>query len=247
MVNAMSEKTQATRKLNLVKIRSWHIPYDAMTYGLLKTLNIPLLKIHSDFMDTLEFHAKANGLTLDIKPFSTQLNSKLDELGTIWKSKDGRNCRMDDRRLTFIASPTEFNRKSIAKLETHLHAFFIRWAHKSIASFSESPTRIKLVVDYSFDPRKEPVIPSVDPTPKNDFQIILGFTKIKVTLFDKRIKESQAKGVWAPHTQVEIFTKAGNEWIIVHTATFTDNQIGDVGDMLQALGILFNRRKVNET
>jgi hypothetical protein len=227
--------------LNLVKIKSWYIPGDASTYQVFKKLGIPLLKIHADFLPTVALKMKPAGYRAKAQNFNELRDDFLDRLGTQWKSKAGRNCKLADNQLAFTAEASAANRKAIARVETIIHEFCGRWGFRCVPQFSELPNKLKLVVNLKFDPNLEPVIPNEDTVKDTVHELILGFTKIKLTLMPA------TKQIKTQRTLLEIFTKAGTEWVSLHTSTFTDYEIGDVTQFMHGIGLLFSRRKIKES
>jgi hypothetical protein len=227
-----------------VKIKSWYIPGDSDTYKILRELGIPLLKIHSDFIPTLEIQARPRGIRAKVSHFTNVRDALLDRLGLAWKKKPGRNCSLNDHRLIFTAKPSDESREAFAKVETIFHKFCVRWGHSFDSTFSEAPTKLKLVMDYKFDPNRNPLITVEDSVTKEDLELVLGFTKIKLTFQTKSGEVTRMRGCISPVTLLEIFTQAGSAWIPVHSATFADQNIGDPKQFLEAMGLLFNRRKL---
>lgn len=240
----MSEKTQPQQIINLVKIKGWFIPADSESYKCLKAIGIPLLKIHSDFIPTLEMQAKPKGIRAKVEHFTGIRDAMLDKLGTAWKSKPGRNCSLNDHRLIFIAKPSEEARAAVSRVEGIFHKFCVRWGHSFEVHFSETPTKLKLVMDYKFDPNRNPVISVEDAVQKTEMSMVLGFTKLTLTFQTKPGDSALTKGFHTPVTLLQIFTQAGSAWISVFSSTFTDQQIGDPREFLEAMGLLFNRRKI---
>jgi len=236
----MTEHTQDANVLNFVRIKSWYIPSDALCYAMLKKLGVPMLKIHADFIPTLGLLLKPKGFRAKSKNFNEIRDTFLDKLGTQWKSKDDRSCKLDDNTLVFTAVASKANKKSIAKVETLIHAFCSRWGFSCNSQFSELPKKLKLSVKYKFSSEAEPVIPNVDLPKQVSHEMILGFNKIRISVLPATEKTKVQR------SSLEVFVKAGTEWVAVHTSTFTDYEIGDVTDFAAAVGTLFTRRKIRE-
>ena len=243
----MSEKTQP-QIIEFVKIKSWYIPADARSYQLLVSVKVPLLKIHQDFIPTLELATKSRGIRARSTPFSDTLNKFLDKIGSIWISKDGRKCRLTENHSVFTCKASTVNRKAISRLEEIFQEFASRWALRYSPVFSESGKNLKLVLDYKFDPTKNPVIPSVVIEKEPEFEIILGFTKIKIKFDVQRsstptrsigdVRSPAPVSMGAPTHILEIFAQAGTDWVQVHTASFTKFSMGDIVPFLGCLGNL---------
>lgn len=249
----MSENTQRPSPvINFVKIKSWYVPADAESYQLLRSIKVPLLKVHQDFIPTLKLATEAKGIRAKSVPFSEVLSGFLDRIGSVWLSKPGRKCKLSEHRSQFTCPSTPKNRKSIAKLDSLFQEFTSRWGHSYAPVFSETPKELKLVLDYKFDPQRQPLVPSVTPEVEQSAELILGFTKIKIT-FDVRrvtaptrsrgdVRGQAASAVGAPTHILEVFTKAGTDWVQVHTASFTHYSMGDLLPFLSCLGDLHNQQ-----
>ncbi len=246
----MSENTQSPKVVTFVKMKSWFIPMDAASYQLLRSVNVPLLKIHQDFIPTLQLAFKAKGIRAKSEPFSDILTNFLDRIGAVWLSKDGRKCKLSESRAVFTCPSTPKNRKSVAKLDHLFQEFMARWAHTYAPVFSETPRELKLVLDFKFDPQRQPIVPSADTDKEDSFEVILGFTKIKIT-FDVRrmIAPTRSRGdtraqaptfVGTPTNILEVFTQTGTSWTQVHTASFTHYQMGTLIPFLAGMGELHN-------
>lgn len=233
----MSEKTQHPTVIKFVKIKSWFIPFDAVCYQTLVSIKVPLVKIHADFLPTLQLATKPRNIRATSVPFAEVFNEKMDQLGGAWMSKPDRRCSITDSRATFQCKASDKNRKAISKLDNFFTGFCARWGLKYNPIFSETATHLKLVVDYKFDPDLNPCIPSVIPEENVKHEIILGFTKIVLTF-----KQKGANRI--PYNHLQVYVKSGVEWLQVHTGSFTNKEIGDVSQWLTALGTLYAQHKI---
>lgn len=240
----MSTKTQSV--IELVKVKSWYIPADAMSYQALKSAGLPMLIFHKDFLPTLQLATRRHNIRAREILWSDMLNTRLDLVGEQWKSKEGRSCKLTETKLIFLAKANETNRKAIALLEASLAKFFARWAFRYYPVFSETHDRYKLVVDFKFNPELSPIIPVIPVDVKLESELILGFTKIKVTFFDKPTEELRVRGMIAPLIMLEVFAQAGNSWQPMYTSTCKPAQIGNVATFIPGFAELFKRMKINE-
>lgn len=242
----MSEKTQQPKIIDFVRIKSWYVPANAESYRILRSIKVPLLKIHKDMIPTLKLATDRRNIRARAKDFSTILEKRLDDMGTAWKSKPGRTCKLTEKRLVFSAPCSDRNRRSIAKLEASFAKFCDRWGHKYIPLYSERDDRIRLVIDYLFDAGRNPVIESEPVQTERKFELALGFTKLVLTFLDRPLSavtaENPSPRVMPPMIHLEVFTQMGSNWHSVHTATLVDQQIGDLSQMLTALSIMYDRR-----
>ncbi len=236
-----SEKTQ----IQLARIKSWYVPANTQSYQALRMLHMPLLKVHGEFLPTLEMAVHRSGQEYKVVPFSETLNAYLDKIGTVWQSRPKRKCLLGEQRLVFTAPMTLKNKEAVSKLDVSLARFFARWGFSYHPEYSSVGERLKLVVDYKFDPNRNPVIQSVEQEDVRPFELVLGFTKIKITFRDKhQTGTAERKRSSPPIILVEVFTQSGSDWRLVHTSTCVDQQIGDTSQFLAALSILFDRTKV---
>lgn len=236
----MSEKTQV---IELVKIKSWYIPATPDAYQLLKSIKVPLLKVHKDFIPTLRLATDPRGIRARSIDFSTILHERLDKIGVQWKSKPGRTCKLTDNRLVFSAPCSDRNRRAVANLESAFARFCQRWGFRCVPLYSERDNKLRLVVDYSFDPGRNPVIDSAQVPAEQAFELVLGFTRIKLTFMDRPTSQGQAR---PPLIHTEVSIQQGSDWKVVHTGTSTNNQIGDLSQFLTCLGRLHTNRQVLE-
>ncbi len=239
----MSTKTQP-KVIELVKIKSWYIPRNAESYQLLRSLGVPLVLIHKDFLSTLGLVTGRHNVRATETLWSKLFEDSMNKIGGQWKSHADRSCRLSQDKLVFLSKATERNRQAIAKLDLALQSFFARWGFRYRPTFSETLDRYKLVVDFRFDPELSPCIPSQVKEPKSEYELILGFTKIKLTFYDKPTEETKARALLAPLVIVETYTQTGTEWTVTHTGTFKDSQIGDPTQFMSALALLHCRHSI---
>lgn len=247
-MSANTQSPNTTTVIEFVKVKSWYIPADAKSYQTLRSLKVPLLKLHQDFIPTLQMVTRPAGIRARSIPIKEVMDKFMDKIGEIWLSKPGRRCRMNETRSVFHCKSTPKNRKSINKLDSLFQEFTSRWGFSYSPVFSETPKELKLVLDYKFDPSRSPVVPAVVEHQEPVFELELGFTKIKIT-FDVRRMMVPLRGrddhrvvaptaVGAPTHILEIFSKAGTGWIQVHTGSFTMDTIGDMSQFLGCLSVL---------
>lgn len=239
----MSTKTQQV--VYLVKIKSWYLPKDAQSYDLLKKASVPLLIFHKDFLPTLQLATRRASLRAKEVLWSDVYNERMTKVGVQWKSKPGRTCKLGDSKLVFLAKSTASNRTALAALEGSLQKFFARWAFKYYPVFSETASQLKLVVDIKFDPGRLPVTPIELPEQKRIYELVLGFSKVRLSFYDKDVETLRKRGLIAPLVLLEMFTQAGTEWQLVHQSTTKPSQIGDITGFIPGVAELFSRMKVN--
>jgi len=242
----MSENTQSEvpKILNLVRVKSFYIPGDDTTYKLLRSMKLPLLKISKDMLPIIKLKTGPLGIRAKSREFTEILHERLDRVGTAWKAKPGRTCKLTESRLSFSAPASDANRKAIATIEASFSKFCLRWGHRYAPNYSEQGDRIKLVLDYSFDPDRNPVIESGADNMDDAFEVELGFTKLRLTFMDKPPKVVGRREQLPPIIHLDVLSKMGTEWKSVHTASFVSQQIGDLSEFMVALSRLSDRRQI---
>lgn len=237
----MSQNTQP-EVLELVQIKSWFVPADTNTYNRLRDLKIPLLKIHKDFIPTLQLATRRAQLRVRARKFPVILEAYLDKVGEAWMKKPGRKCRLNASRLVFTAPLTTKNKEAIQKLDVSLAQFFERWGHKYVPVYSTDGDRQKLVVDYQFDPGRQPVLRTVEIDKSQQFEFEFGFTKLRFVFHDAKTQQTSTRTRMQPRMiQLEVLTKCGTEWNLVHTSTCVDSQLGDPSQFMASMALFFER------
>lgn len=213
--------------LKLTKIKQFYLPVDADDYKLLKSHGIPAIRIHENLLPTLGLLFKK----YDIKPQPIAfgdaiLNPYLDRLGETWQSKEHRKATITKSVMKFEtlkAAIAPQSREALHRLEASLRRFFKRWGYTASFEYSEMRGKLKLHVNYKFDPDRSPVIPLVeDPTSLPAIKIDLGFIRLTMTLMKNEV-------------EINIAQAAGSEWTSLHTSRCLYSQISDVRPMLTGL------------
>lgn len=213
--------------VKLTKIKQFYFPVDAEDYKLLRSHGMPVIKIHENLLPTLGIVFKKYGIKPQPVSFQDSiLNPYLDRLGEKWQSKEHRKASITKSVMKFetlkadIAAPS---REALHKLETSLRRFFQRWGYSAAFEFSELRGKLKLHVNYKFDPDRSPVIPLVeDPTSLPAIKLDLGFVRVTLTLMQKDV-------------EVNVSLAAGTGWNSIHTSRCLYSQISDVRPMLSGL------------
>ena len=228
--------------IHFVKIKSWYVPADAFSYRTLRDIGFPLLKVHADFLPHLQRVTRPRNIRAKAESFTDVLKKQLQNLHSQWTKNSERICTFTKSRLTFIASLTPKHKELIDKIDAHLAKFFARYGFRYNPTYSETTLKAKLVVDYNFDAKLNPVIQISTPDTVTSHEVELGFTKIKLTFHDKP-KAAKERTPYPPYILLEVLSKTGDTWQTVHTAAFSDGQIGQLDTMLAGFGILHSRLK----
>ena len=239
----MSTKIQEPRIVELVRFKQWYMARDAVCYQTLRELGVSCLLIHKDFLSLLQLATKRANVRAREVQWSSIFDAAMTDVGLKWNSRPGRTCSLGSDKLIFLAKTTEANRVAISKLEVALGKFFARWSFRYRPVFSATADKLKLVVDFRFDAELQPLVPSVVAEPKSEFALDLGFTRFKLTFYDKPTEETRRKALLAPLIVAEVFVQAGSEWQVVHTGTFTRFQIGDLSPFFTAMAILHGKQQ----
>jgi hypothetical protein len=223
--------------LKLTKIKQFYFPVDADDYKLLKAHGIPAIRIHENLLPTLGLVFKKYGIKPQPVPFGEAiLDPYLDRIGTAWQSKEHRTASITKSVMKFEttkATVASQAREALHKLETSLRRFFQRWGYSASFELSEMRGKLKLHVNYKFDPERSPIIPLVeDPTSLPAIKIDLGFVRLTLTLMKREV-------------EVNIALAAGTGWNSIHTSRCLYSQISDVRPMLAGLINIVNNDSHN--
>lgn len=223
--------------VKLTKIKSYYFPVDADDYKLLRSHGIPVIKIHENLMPTLGLLFQKH----KIKPQSVSFNDTildpyLDRIGAAWQSKEHRVATITKSVMKFETTKASIqaeSREALHKLEVSLRRFFTRWGFFATFELSESRGKLKLHVNYRFDPERDPIIPLVeDATSLPSVKLDFGFVRITLTLMKKEV-------------EINVASAAGSEWKSMHTSRCLYSQITDVRPMLAALVSIVNHDQHN--
>jgi hypothetical protein len=223
--------------VKLTKIKSYYMPVDADDYKLLRSHGVAAIKIHENLMPTVGIILKK----YDIKPqlinfVDAILNPYLDRIGEAWQAKEFRVATINKSTMKFETTKASIQpqaREALHKLETSLRRFFTRWGFLAVFEMSELRGKLKLHVQYKFDPERPPVIPLVeDPTSMPSIKLELGFVRIMLTPMKREI-------------EINISAAAGTEWNSIYTSRCLYSQVSDVRPMMSALVNIVNHDQHN--
>ncbi len=202
------------------------IPEDTESYLALRKLGVPSTLLHRDFLPALEILTKPKDITISVKPLRPFINAKIDSLAVAWRAKEGRRCKLKEGRLSFTAPLTTANKRTVDKVNLLLQNFFARWGCYYSPTYSEKDDKLKFSVDYRLYHRT-PVIQVIADEVLNEYELVLGFTKIKLVFNPKQ-----------KFVLLHILTSAGNTWNLVHSGSFSITQIEDIKPMVLMAGRL---------
>jgi hypothetical protein len=219
--------------IRLTRLKQWYIPADTETYLTLRSVGIPLLRIHRDFLPTVGLLTKKHNIKAKEVNFKDKiLDPFLDKVGSSWLRKDNRRCEITATTMRFDAvRPESFEeaKETIPKLQKILEDFFARWGYGCRFDLSQVKTRIRLNVEYWLDPEKLPVIPiEEDVAAIEPIRLKFGFTRISISFgarfVDTLIEVSQG-GVFKP----------------LHSSRCLYSQISSVKPLIVALCDVLNK------
>lgn len=248
--------SQNTRTISLVKTSKGSlVPLNNESIQLMKEVNMASNLLDIDYLPVLELAGRRKRLTVEVLPFKPILDNFLAKVERAWQSVKGRKLLLLKRELKFVSTNTVENKKALDKLNDCLAEFFARWgfSYNPVCSEDKKGKKIKLGVTYAFNPNKTPVIPLVD---VNNNKIVVellqfGFTRIQISLNQRReapgLSTPGAPRVYAkvgtPFHVLEVLVQAGSNWEVVHTSTFGDHELKDLGPLIETLTSLHNKNK----
>jgi len=222
-----------TQTVKLTKIKQFYFPVDADDYKLLREHGLPVIRIHENLLPTFGLIFKKYNIKPQNVSFTDAiLNPYLDKIGETWQSRPHRKASITKSVMKFETlhhSVQLKSRESLLKLETSLRRFFQRWGFNSSFELSESRGKLKMHVNYRFDPERSPVIPLVeDPTSLPSVKVDLGFIRLTLTLMKREL-------------EINISIAAGPVWNSIHTSRCLYSQVSDVRPMLATLTDIVSR------
>jgi hypothetical protein len=255
-------REQVVQELRLTKIKQWYFPVDLESYKTLKSIGVPLLRVQHDFMPTLRLILGPKNIKeTEVSFQETILHPFIESILRTWKKKYG-TCVADSHSISLIAKEPEkiaAAETAVSKLQNLVYDFFSRWgfAYSFDVSKSASGKRLKIYIDYKFDPHRLPILnldSAVEAPPK--VQLKLGLIRLTFT-FDnpkgKIVVGRAAPGVERPpkyvepgyvHTLVEI--SQGGRWTPFHSSKCNVTQISNVLPLVTALMDVRNQDPHNE-
>lgn len=214
-----------TRVIKLTRIKQYYYPVDSDSYKILRSVGLPMTRIHVNFMPTVQMITRPQhirGIEVDFK--NEIFNPFLDKLGTVWNSKKWRKSTLTSSVLKFESSDQlKESKVGIDKLEAVLRRFFSRWGFTSVFEYSEVRGKCKLHVVYKFDVNKQPLVPlSEDVTSLPAVQWVIGFVRLTLTMGER-------------HVETQFALKAADNWTNLYTSKCLYSEVADVRPMLATL------------
>lgn len=216
-----------TSVVKLTKIKQFYMPVDADDYKLLRNLGVPVIRIHENLMPTLMLMFNKHKVKPQSVSFPDAIRDPyLDKIGETWQKKEHRKATIAKTWMKFETTHASIqgpSREAMRKLEASLRRFFQRWGYSAAFEVSESRGKLKLHVNYRFDPERAPIIPLVeDATSVPQIKLDLGFVRLTLTLMKTDV-------------EVNVSIAAGTGWNSLYTSRCLYSQISDVRPMLAAL------------
>lgn len=233
--------------LYLVKNRQHYIVRDSAAYAILRSIGVPMLRIHQDFLPIVQEFLGNREIEVETTEFKTAVFEPwLEKTTGTWGRKYGTVKVEGDSRagtISFLASckrdvdPTtdeklQQTKVAVDKLTEIITQFFQRWGYRVEIVYSEKigGTKIKLHVEYRFDVERMPIVPLETPVQElKEYIIKFGFARV-VLQFDE---PKAGKDIAYVHVRFEV--SQGGTWAPVHTSRCTPTQISTVLPMMNAL------------
>ncbi len=220
-------KSSQFKVVKLTKIKSFYMPVDADDYKLLRSHGLATIKIHENLMPTIGMLLKRHKIKPELVSFADAIRDPyFDKLGEVWNSKEHRKASITSSVLKFETTHSSIQAKArtaLTSLESSLRRFFERWGFTAAFELSENRGRVKLHVNYKFDPDRQPVIPLVeDSASMQQIRVDLGFVRLTLTPMKKEL-------------EVNVSIAAGTGWNSIHTSRCLYSQVSDVRPMIAAL------------
>jgi ribosome-associated toxin RatA of RatAB toxin-antitoxin module len=186
-----------------------------------------LIRIPENLFPTLGLLFKKHKIKPQLVSFADTIrNPYFDKLGSTWQAKEHRKATISNSVMKFETTHASIQpqaREAMHKLEASLRRFFTRWGFAHSFEVSESRGKLKLHVDYRFDPERAPVIPLVeDPTSMPQIRLDLGFMRITLVMLKTEIEYNVALA-------------AGTDYNSIHTGRCLYSQVSDVRPWISAL------------
>lgn len=230
-------KKAQPRVIRLTRIKQWYLPADAESYMILRSVGVPLTRIASDFMPTLQLITRSNNIRGKEVSFTHDiLDPHLDRIGAQWLKAADRTCTIKSRTMKFETTHARAlgaAREVKDKLQDNLERFFTRWGYRSTFTQSEHRGKFRLYVEYWFDSKVLPVIPlEADEKAVPEATLTLGFTRIGLKLMPREI-------------MVTISISQGGNFVPLHTSRCLYSQVSDVRRLTAALMDVPNHEPTN--
>lgn len=219
--------------VRFTKIRSYYFPVTADDYKLMRAHGIPLIRIHENMMPTLGLVFKRHKIKPELQSFrDTILEPFLDRLGAGWQAKEHRRATINRSWMKFETTHSSIQpqgRDALYKVEATLRRFFTRWGFSASFEVSENRGKLKLHVQYRFDPERNPVIPlAEDHTVVPSVKLDLGFVRLTLLMFERDV-------------EINVSLAAGTDWKSIHTSRCKYEQVSDVRHFISALADVANK------
>lgn len=228
---------KAPSVIRLTRIKQWYLPVDAESYMTLRSVGVPLVRIATDFMPTLQLITRSNNIRGKEVSFTHEiLDPFLAKVGEQWLKGQDRKCTIKARSMMFEtthARGLEKAREARPKLQDCLERFFTRWGYRSTITNSEHRGKVRLHVEYWYDAKVLPVVPlEKDQAEVPEAVLTLGFTKIGLKLLPREIA-------------LTISVSQGGNFVPLHTTRCLYTQASDVRRFIAALMDIPNHEPTN--
>lgn len=249
--------------IQLTKIKQWFIPVDAEAYLTLKKAGAPMTRIHQDFLPLIGHALRARGIRAKKVEFKASiLDPFLDKVGTTWNKKPHSTCTIQAKSMKFETTHADGlskAREAVPKLQDVLTTFFNRWGYRTTFEYSEVKGKVRLNVEYWFDPEKQPIVVlAEEPQEKQKIQLKLGNLRLSFVFDSFESKtEIAARPVESPnderppknyrigyvHTIIE--SSQGGKFNPIYSSRCKYSEISNVMPLVAALMDVPNHNETN--
>lgn len=149
---------EATTIVDFVKVKSWYIPADSASYKKLRSLKIPILKVHQNHLPTLKLILDRKGIKARGRNWDSVFDDFVFKITDRWATSPARSASVGAKTLVFKSKILPKTDEHLSTLETHLKRFFSRWAFDCDIEIKKNALSVKLICTFSFNKEKNPII-----------------------------------------------------------------------------------------
>lgn len=225
MSNPNAHTHMEDKVITLVKYKTFFMPRSGDDYALMRTLKMPVTRIHHSALGILKHQADKNGVRLKGVSWNSILGDATTRLASYWNGDSFKSEFSKGRMLlnTAHSSVLDVGRTKATVAQGAIERFLNRWGFVGEFNYSESRDKLQLVVDYKFSLNRTPAVEvakTQEDAPSSTFTI--GFTQFKFTQTDNYL-------IWTLLTQV------GAEWKEVRSGRSLLTEVSDPRDLIGGL------------
>lgn len=201
------------------------MPRSGADYALMRSIKMPVTRIHHSALGILKHQADKNGIALKGVSWNSVLGEATTKIAGYWAGDHFSTEFSKGRMLvnTTHSSVLDTGRVKASVVQGAIERFLNRWGFTGEFNYSESRDKVQLVVDYDFNLHRTPAVEvgqAPDEVPSSTFTI--GFTQFKFTQTEKYL-------IWT------MLMQAGTEWKEVRSGRSLLTDVSDPGDLIGGL------------